>query len=375
MTFWITLAGIIGLCIQAGILLHLQTTFFSPRTNRFLAMISGMILYLAVSLTGSYLFSRQGYYILYSILRQSLLILLLILFFQGNLWHRASLAAVLCVSCEFADNLFGEILSLSSLFLPAGWQIFSDLYHYLCYPLAAGFLWFTFRHMKLRPDSFSAQLCRLLFFIMCGLLLLTDVVYHGITHGVIMISHLGAPEVFNPHVSQILTHMECIILAFLSLAMALCLPAALSRIMQQTISEQIQRAQIAHYQTLLEEHRKQTSLRHDLKNHLLVLRRLTQQKEFDRIDEYLKAMCQESFPAIENIHTGNMTADAILAVKEQTARTQNLSFTCELNLTEELSLEDYDLCIILGNLLDNAIHATAQVPEPEDRLIILRGKR
>ncbi len=53
MTFWITLAGIIGLCIQAGILLHLQTTFFSPRTNRFLAMISGMILYLAVSLTGS----------------------------------------------------------------------------------------------------------------------------------------------------------------------------------------------------------------------------------------------------------------------------------------------------------------------------------
>lgn len=374
MTLWIILVSGIGLCIQAVILFRLQETFFSCRLNRFATIISGMILYLAISLSGSYFFDRQGSYFLNSLLRQSLLILLLILSFRGDLWRRVSLAAVLCVSYEFAANLFAEILSLFNMFLPAQWQMFSDLYLNLCYLLAAVFLWFTFRHMKLRPDFYSGQICRLLFFIMCGLLLLTDIVYHGITHGVIMISHLGAPEVFNPYISQILTHTECIILALLSLTMALSLPAALSRIMQQTIAEQIQRAQIVHYQTLLEEHKKQTGLRHDLNNHLLVLNRLAQQKELDKISEYLKAMCQESFTSTGTCRSGNTTVDALLAVKEQALRAENISFTCELNLPEELPLEDFDLCIILGNLLDNAIHATSQIAETKDRCIIMRAK-
>lgn len=80
--------------------------------------------------------------------------------------------------------------------------------------------------MKLRPDTFTRQICQLLFFLMCGLMLLTDIVYHGITHGVIMISYIGMPEAFNSYVSELLTHMECVILAFLSLAMALCEPAS-----------------------------------------------------------------------------------------------------------------------------------------------------
>lgn len=374
MTLWIALASGTGLCIQVAILFRLQETFFPCRIRRFAAIISGMILYLAISLSCSYFLGRQGSYFLCSLLRQSLLILLLILSFRGDLWRRISLAAVLCVSYEFAANLFAEILSLFNMFLPAQWQMFSDLYLNLCYLLAAVFLWFTFRQMKLRPDFYSGQICRLLFFIMCGLLLLTDIVYHGITHGVIMISHLGAPEVFNPYISQILTHTECIILALLSLSMAMSLPAALSRIMQQTIAEQMQRAQIAHYQTLLEEHKKQISFRHDLNNHLLVLNRLAQQKELDKINEYLKAMCQESLPSTGTCRTGNTTVDALLSVKEQAVCAENISFTCELNLPEELPLEDFDLCILLGNLLDNAIRAASQISEPKDRRIVMQAK-
>ena len=374
MTFLTTITSSIGLCLQAGITFWLQAHFFSHRFNRRLAVLSGMILYLTVSMAASYTLARQGWYLLYSILRQGSLILLLILYFQGRLWHRASLAAILCASSEFADNALVEMLSLVCMFLPAKWQTFSVLFIDLFYPVATLFLWYAFRHMHLRPDIFTRQICQLLFYTMCGLMLLTDIVYHGITHGVIMISHTGQPEVFNPYTSELLTHTECIILSLLSLSMSLCLPAALNKIMKQALSEQIQRTQIAHYQTLLEEHQRQVSLRHDLKNHLLVLESLTQQGELQKISAYLKTMCQETYTATGNIYTGSLTADALIHIKEQTALARNISLTCEMRLPKQMPLEDFDLCIVLGNLLDNAIQAASQIKDDKERRIFLHAQ-
>ncbi len=374
MTFLTTITSSIGLCLQAGITFWLQAHFFSHRFNRRLAVLSGMILYLTVSMAASYTLARQGWYLLYSILRQGSLILLLILYFQGRLWHRASLAAILCASSEFADNALVEMLSLVCMFLPAKWQTFSVLFIDLFYPVATLFLWYAFRHMHLRPDIFTRQICQLLFYTMCGLMLLTDIVYHGITHGIIMISHTGQPEVFNPYTSELLTYTECIILSLLSLSMALCLPAALNKIMHKTLSEQIQRTQIAHYQTLLEEHQRQVSLRHDLKNHLLVLEGLTQQGELEKISEYLKAMCQETYKTTGNIHTGSLTADALIDIKEQAALSKDISFTWEISLPKHLSMEDFDLCILLGNLLDNSIQAAGGIPDEKERRIFLQAK-
>lgn len=369
----IIIAGI-GLCLQADIIYRLQENFFSPQRNRYLGLASCMLLYLLISLTASYTFSQQGWYILYSILRQGSLMLLMTLFFRGDLWHRASLAAILCVSSEFAVNTLSETLSLISMLFPAQRPTYSELFVSLSYPISAAILWFIFRHIKLRPDLFSEQICRFLFFIMCGLILLTDTVYHGITHGVIMISHTDWPEVFNPYTSEVLTHIQCIILALLSLSMSLSLPAALNRIVQQALSEQMQRTQIAHYQTLLEEHHRQMNLRHDLKNHLLVLERLTEQGELDKINRYLKSMYQEAYKATGNIHTGSLTADALIDIKEQAALAENISFTCELQFPKQLPLQDFDLCIVLGNLLDNAIQAAAGVTDGQERLIILQAR-
>ncbi len=373
MTFQMITDGI-GLCLQAGIIYRLQTNFFSPRRNKYPGFVFCALLYLMISFTASYIFSRQGFYILYSILRQGSLMLLMTLFFQGGLWHRAALAAILCVSSEFTTNALGELLSLISMPLPVQQPIYSSFLGSFSYLLTAVMLWFIFRHMKLRPDIFSQQICRFLFFVMCGLILLTDTVYHGITHGVIMISHTDWPEVFNPYTSEVLTHIQCIILALLSLSMALSLPASLNQIMQQALSEQMQRTQIAHYQTLLEEHHRQTNLRHDLKNHLLVLERLTEQGELDKISGYLKSMYQETYKATGNIHTGSLTADALIDIKEQAALAENISFTCELQFPKQLPLQDFDLCIVLGNLLDNAIQAAAGVPDGQERLIILQGR-
>lgn len=61
MTFLTTITSSIGLCLQAGITFWLQAHFFSHRFNRRLAVLSGMILYLTVSMAASYTLARQGW--------------------------------------------------------------------------------------------------------------------------------------------------------------------------------------------------------------------------------------------------------------------------------------------------------------------------
>lgn len=92
-----------------------------------------------------------------------------------------------------------------------------------------------------------------------------------------------------------------------------------------------------------------------MKNHLLVLNQLAGQRELDKISEYLKSMCEETCKNTGNIHTGNLTVDALIDIKKQAALAENITFICELKLTEQIPLEDFDLCIVLGNLLDNGM--------------------
>ena len=56
--------------------------------------------------------------------------------------------------------------------------------------------------------------------------------------------------------------------------------------------------------------------------------------------------------------------DAILNSKLALAKQKSVNnINCKAVLPETLSIEDVDLCVLLGNLLDNAIEACEKIPE------------
>ena len=61
-------------------------------------------------------------------------------------------------------------------------------------------------------------------------------------------------------------------------------------------------------------------------------------------------------------------ADAILNSKLSIAAAKNIKVKAEARIPVSLTVSELDLCIVIGNLLDNAIEACASLPE-EDRLI------
>ena len=68
------------------------------------------------------------------------------------------------------------------------------------------------------------------------------------------------------------------------------------------------------------------------------------------------------------VKTGNRIADAILNSKLSLARERRIQVKTKAEIPVLLSVPELDLCIIIGNLLDNAMEACMELP-PEKRLI------
>ena len=68
------------------------------------------------------------------------------------------------------------------------------------------------------------------------------------------------------------------------------------------------------------------------------------------------------------VKTGNPMADAILGSKLALAAEKHIPVKTSVQIPVKFGFPELDLCVILGNLLDNAIEASLSLPE-EERMI------
>ncbi len=103
--------------------------------------------------------------------------------------------------------------------------------------------------------------------------------------------------------------------------------------------------------------------RHDYHNHLQVIKAQLALGETEQLQRYLDELEQDLDRVDSWIKSGNLMADAILNSKLSLAQQKKIAVNCKARLPENLPVEDVDLCVILGNLLDNALAAYEQIPE------------
>jgi len=108
--------------------------------------------------------------------------------------------------------------------------------------------------------------------------------------------------------------------------------------------------------------------RHDYRHHIQTMKVHAAHGEYEEIDKYLD-MLDDDLTNVETvIKTGNRMADAILNSKLSLAMERDIKVKAEAKIPVALSVSELDLCIIIGNLLDNAIDACMELPA-EERLI------
>ncbi len=108
--------------------------------------------------------------------------------------------------------------------------------------------------------------------------------------------------------------------------------------------------------------------RHDYHNHMQVMKAQLALGNLEEIQEYLNALEKELDHVDTLVKSGNLMTDAILNSKLTLARRQKIRINCNAKIPERISVEDVDLCVILGNLMDNALEACKQITE-ENRFL------
>jgi len=102
--------------------------------------------------------------------------------------------------------------------------------------------------------------------------------------------------------------------------------------------------------------------RHDYRNHIQVMKSHAAAGDMAAIAAYLDALDTDLQTIDTVVKTGNKMTDAILNSKVSLARAQDTEVLVEANIAMELKTSQLDLCIIIGNLLDNAMEACLALP-------------
>lgn len=96
-------------------------------------------------------------------------------------------------------------------------------------------------------------------------------------------------------------------------------------------------------------------VRHDMKNHMIYLQKLVE-NDPEKAQAYIGDFLSNSVTK-EVSQTGNLVIDALINYKYLLATQKDIEMLVDVHIPEKLDYEAADLCIILGNLLDNAIEA------------------
>ena len=111
------------------------------------------------------------------------------------------------------------------------------------------------------------------------------------------------------------------------------------------------------YRERIEGDRERDILVHDIRNHLIVIDSILQDREVDRARNYIGKLQEDYCNIRQSFHTGSVVVDAILGSKAYQAENAGIRFKIVSDDLSDSFVSDRDWCSILSNLLDNAIEA------------------
>lgn len=118
---------------------------------------------------------------------------------------------------------------------------------------------------------------------------------------------------------------------------------------------------------------KTRSFRHDIKNHLSVLGNLLNTGQIEEAKDYLEKLeyktAELSFP----YQTGNPVVDVLLGEKMELARLEGIETAVSVILPRTCGIDDFDLCVIFANALDNALEACSALGDAR-KMMTVRGE-
>lgn len=117
---------------------------------------------------------------------------------------------------------------------------------------------------------------------------------------------------------------------------------------------QVQNEQI---NSVIKSEEKLRAFKHDLIAHINALSAYADEGDISKIKNYCDSLLKESSSFKKVSYTGNVAIDGVLGHLKSLADEKGVELEINMTFPKEKKVSDYDLCILLSNILKNAIEA------------------
>lgn len=128
------------------------------------------------------------------------------------------------------------------------------------------------------------------------------------------------------------------------------------------LKEQQLKHNIQYAESVRSQYQEIRKMRHDMKQHLATVSALQMEGKYDAAQEYISNISNDLERIEMLIDVGNDFVNAILNSKLSIAKSKGIEVICSSS-SRLNGINEYDLCNLIGNMLDNAIEAAEKVAE------------
>jgi len=124
------------------------------------------------------------------------------------------------------------------------------------------------------------------------------------------------------------------------------------------------------YNQLSSAYKATRSVVHDTKKHLFYIKDCIKNNTLDNIDNYIDTSVADIENSYNRINTGNLVIDAFISNYINMAKAEGIQLNTNIKINAKtIPVKDYDLCIIIGNLMDNSFNAVRKITNANSRHI------
>ena len=127
-----------------------------------------------------------------------------------------------------------------------------------------------------------------------------------------------------------------------------------ARLRQENQLLSLQQQRYENLKTAIEEARQ---ARHDMRHHLNHISMLAEENDMEALKTYL-AQTVSRIPDLDMHFCENRAADSVLGYYCALAKREGIPFSAQIDLPQTLPVDEIDMCLVLSNLLENALEAS-----------------
>ena len=127
-----------------------------------------------------------------------------------------------------------------------------------------------------------------------------------------------------------------------------------ARLRQENQLLSLQQQRYENLKTAIEEARQ---ARHDMRHHLNHISMLAEENDMETLKAYL-AQTVSRIPDLDMHFCENRAADSVLGYYCALAKREGIPFSAQIDLPQTLPVDEIDMCLVLSNLLENALEAS-----------------